>query len=107
MPVLGTKKFWKPAEGASASQKENQILKNSGYINIQLTSVAYKSTGNFWQKLVGGKDKIALATSVKYNSGTNQVESNSVQDVREVRANRKYDLGIQRNIAVKVPANAD
>ena len=29
MSILGTKKFWKPAQGASLTQKESQILKNS------------------------------------------------------------------------------
>ena len=107
MAILGTKKFWKPAPGASQTQKENQILKNAGYINLQLYSVNYMSIGNFWQSTFGGKDNIALATSLKYQSGVDSIEATSVQDVREVKVNHKYNLGLQRNIAVKIPAYAD
>ncbi|MCX6307219.1 MAG: hypothetical protein NT040_19815 [Bacteroidetes bacterium] len=107
MTVLGTKKFWKPAPGASSSQKENQILKNSGYINLQLHSVNYMSKGNFWQSTFGGWDKIALATTLKYHKGVELIEATSVQDMREVPVNKVINLGLQRNIAVKIPANAD
>lgn len=107
MAILGTKKFWKPAPGATATQKESQILKNAGYINIQLHSVNYMSVGNFWQNVFGGNDSIALATSLKYQSGTESIEATSVQDVREVKVNQNYNFGLQRNIAVKIPANAD
>lgn len=107
MPVLGTKKFWKPAAGASLTQKENQILKNSGYINIQLTAVNYMSKGNFWQRIFGGRDKIALATNLKYQSGTSTLEASAIQDVREVKTDANKNLGIQRMIAVKIPANSD
>ena len=107
MAILGTKKFWKPAPGATSTQKENQILKNAGYINIQLHSVNYMSVGNFWQNTFGGDDNIALATSLKYQSGTETIEATSVQDVREVEANKVINFGLQRNIAVKIPANAD
>ena len=107
MSILGTKKFWKPAQGASLTQKESQILKNSGYINIQLYCVNYMSIGNFWQKKFGGKDKIALATNLKYQTGVNSIEASSVQDVRVVKTDQNYNLGLQRNIAVKIPASAD
>ncbi|HVO73567.1 MAG TPA: hypothetical protein VMT35_06065 [Ignavibacteriaceae bacterium] len=107
MAILGTKKFWKPTTGASAVQKENQILKNAGYINLQLQTVNYMSVGNFWQSTFGGKDKIALATTLKYQSGVDSIEATAVQDVREVEVNKNYNLGLQRYIAVKIPANAD
>ncbi|ACM21533.1 hypothetical protein Geob_3190 [Geotalea daltonii FRC-32] len=107
MAILGTKKFWKPAQGAANSQQESQILKNTGYINIQLYCVNYMSVGNFWQNVFGGSDTIALATNIKYDSGVESIEATSVQDIREVAVNRNYDLGLQRNIAVKIPANAD
>ena len=107
MAILGTKKFWKPSVGASATQRENQILKNAGYINLQLRTVNYMSVGNFWQTTFGGKDNIALATTLKYQSGVESIEATSVQDVREVKVNKNYNLGLQRNIAVKIPANAD
>ena len=107
MPTLGTKKFWKPAPGASATQKENQILKNSGYINIQLFSVNYMSKGNFWQKTFGGKDKIAMATSLRYETGVESIEASSVQDQRTVKVDKNHILGLHRNVAVKIPAIAD
>ena len=107
MAILGTKKFWKPSIGASTTQKENQILKNAGYIKLQLKTVNYMSKGNFWQTTFGGKDNIALATTLKYQSGVDSIEATSVQDLREVKVNENYNLGLQRNIAVKIPANAD
>jgi hypothetical protein len=107
MPTLGTKKFWKPATGASVSQKENQILKNTGYINIQLVSVNYMSSGNFFQNIFGGEDQIALATNLKYQTGVDSIEAASVQDVKTVRVNRNYILGLQRYIAVKIPGHSD
>jgi len=107
MPILGTKKFWKPASGTIATQKANQILKNSGYINLQLRTVNYMSKGNFWQSTFGGKDKIALTTTLKYQTGVESIEATSVQDVREVKVDQNYNLGVQQNIAVKIPAISD
>jgi len=107
MPILGTKKFWKPASGTIATQKANQILKNSGYINLQLRTVNYMSKGNFWQSIFGGKDKIALTTTLKYQTGVESIEATSVQDVREVKVDQNYNLGVQQNIAVKIPAISD
>jgi hypothetical protein len=107
MAILGTKKFWKAAQGEASTQQSSQILKNSGYINIQLHSVNYMSVGNFWQSTFGGSDKIALATNVKYQTGVDSIEATAIQDVREVKVNRNYNLGLQRNIVVKIPANSD
>lgn len=107
MSIIGTKKFWKPAQGAGSAQKENQILKNTGYINLQLYCVNYMSIGNFWQKTFGGKDNIALATNLKYQTGIESIEATSIQDVRVVKTNKNYNFGLQRNIAVKIPASAD
>lgn len=107
MAILGTKKIWKPAPHTAASQKENQILKNAGYINIQLYCVNYMAKGNFWQDVFGGKDHVVLTTSLKYQTGVETIEATSVQDMREVRVNQNYNLGLQRNLAVKVPAHAD
>ncbi|RYF79367.1 MAG: hypothetical protein EOO03_18230, partial [Chitinophagaceae bacterium] len=104
MAILGTKKFWRPSTGASSVQKENQILKNAGYINVQLRTLNYMSVGNFWQQTFGGSDKIALATTLKYESGVESIEATTVQDMRKVRTDESYNLGIQRNIAVKIPA---
>ncbi|WP_343614046.1 hypothetical protein [Flavobacterium sp.] len=107
MTVIGTKKFWKPAPGASASQTENQILKNTGYFNIQLFSFNYMSKGDFFQNTFGGKNNIALSTTLKFDSGTTSIEAASIQDVRKVPTGNNFNQGLQRNIAVKVPANAD
>ncbi len=107
MTILGTKKFWMPSPGSTCSQGQDQILKNSGYINIQLFSVNYKSNGNFWQNIFGGSDNIALSTNIKYQTTTENIEATSIQDVRKVDANKTCNLGLQRNITIKVPANAD
>lgn len=107
MATFGSKKFWKPAFGASPMQRESQIQKNKGYVTLQLYCVNYNSEGNFWQRTFGGKDKIALATTLKYQDGVKEIEATAVQDVREVRSNRSYNLGIQRNIATKIPATAN
>lgn len=107
MSILGTRKIWVPVLGASSTEKENQILKNSGYINLQLHSVNYMSKGNFWQSTFGGRDNIALATTLKYQKGVESIEATSVQDAREVKVNGNYNLGLQRLIATKIPASAD
>jgi len=65
MHILGAEKFYKPHD-SSLSDKDNQILKNSGYISILLHSVLYNSKGNLWQEIFGGVDTIALATSTIY-----------------------------------------
>ena len=75
MTILGTKKFWMPSPDSTGSQSEDQILKNSGYINIQLFSVNYKSNGNFWQNIFGGSDNIALSTNIKYQTTTENIEA--------------------------------
>ena len=107
MAILGTKKFWRAVNGNTLNQKENQILKNAGYISIQLRTVNYMSKGSFWQGIFGGRDKIALTTSIKYLNAGRSVEASTVQDVREVKVNANYNFGIQRDLAIKIPANAD
>jgi hypothetical protein len=107
MPVLGTKKFWIPVAGETKTQRENQILKNTGYINIQLRAVNYMSKGNFFQRVFGGHDKVALATNMRYESGTSSVEANAIQDVRTIKTDRNVNLGIQRMVATKVPATSE
>lgn len=109
MPSLGTKQFWIPSAGASATQRDNQILKNAGYINIQLFCVNYMATGNFFQHIFGGSDKVVLATNLKFESGVSSIEASSVQDMRKVRVHddASHSLGLQRNIAVKIPSSAN
>ena len=104
---MSTKTYWINSLEEITSQRNGQILKNTGYINIQLRSVYYKSKGNIWQNTFGGSDKVVLSTNVKYqNSGFN-VESSSIQDIRHVKVNRECHWGLQRNIAIKIPAHAD
>ena len=107
--VLGTKKFWLRSKNMKETQQENQILKNTCYINIQIFSVNYKSNGSFWQRHFNGTDKIALTTSVKYqaNQPNDSIESAALQDFRTVPCNISVNLGLQRNIAVKIPAHAN
>jgi hypothetical protein len=107
MTILGTKRFWIPSSGSTGSQSEDQILKNSGYINIQLFSAHYRPKGNIWQKTFGGCDNIALSTGVTYQTSAENIEATSIQNVSHVDVKRTYNLGLQRNIAIKIPANAD
>ncbi len=107
MAVLGTQKIWIRSTDSSGNESESQVIKNNGYISIQLHSVNYMSKGNFWQNVFGGNDKIALAVNIKYQSGTESIEATTIQDVREVKVNQNYNLGIQKNVAVKIPAVAD
>lgn len=105
MATLGTRKFYKNINNTSAAK--NQILKNSGYISIVLHSAFYHSKGNFWQTLFGGRDKIALSSTVTYKSSGRTIEAKSIVDKREVKANRNHELGLSRLLALKVPATAD
>ncbi|MDN3594663.1 hypothetical protein [Zunongwangia endophytica] len=105
MANLGTKKFYKSFN--SKTEENNQILKNSGYVSIVLHSAFYKSKGNFWQKTFGGSDKIALTSTITYQSSEKSIEAKSIVDKRKVKADRNHPLGLTRNIALKVPAIAD
>jgi len=107
VPIMGTKSFWMSSSNNDVCQKEEQVLKNAGYINIQLYSAHYKASGNFWQQHFGGSDKIVLSTSVKYQTSTENIEAIAIQDIKVVDINQTHDLGLQRNIAIKIPAHAD
>lgn len=104
MATLGTKKFWKPSIGGSAPQ---QILKMSGYINVLLQAVHYFSKGNSWQTIFGGSDKITLTSRIVYRYGSSTIECAAIQDVTTVDSNSVQALGTGRNVALKVPADAD
>jgi hypothetical protein len=107
MSVLGVKTFWRPLVNTSSAEKDNQVIKNMAYINLQILSVNYMSIGSFWQNTFGGNDNIALATTLKYQSGGTIVEATAVQDNRKVKAGINNNLALKRNIGVKIPANAD
>lgn len=106
MGILGTKVIWKPLSGDQDASK-HQILKNGGYINVILKNAQYNSIGSFWQKAFGGSDKITLSANVVFKNGTDMIEATTVQDVREVKANRTYTLGLGGTLALKVPAYCD
>ncbi|MCD4708460.1 MAG: hypothetical protein K8S62_12080 [Candidatus Sabulitectum sp.] len=106
MGSLGTRKFYKTFDGAS-DVGNNQILKNSGYISIVLHSVFYNSKGNFWQRMFGGSDKIALTSSISYLSTARTIEAIAIQDKRKVKSDITHILGLARLVALKIPANAD
>lgn len=79
----------------------------SAYVSIVLHSAHYRSTGDFWQRLFGGQDNVALTSKVTYRYGSDSIEAQAVQDSRQVKANRDAYLGISRLVALKVPADAD
>lgn len=105
MATLGTRKFYKSFNSQAADK--NQILKNSGYISIVLHSVMYNSKGNFWQRVFGGNDDIALSSTITYKSSNRTIEAKSIVDKRKVKANRNHILGLSRLVALKIPAIAD
>ena len=107
MTILGTKKYWIGSSDQTTCQQDEQILKNSGYINIQLHSAHYKSNSNFWQRTFGGSNTIVLSTNVKYKTSIEDIDSTSIQDIKNIDINKTYNLGLQRNIAIKIPAHAD
>lgn len=107
MALLGIKKVWLPTDGTTGNQSDNQILKNTGYVNIQIHCVNYMSKGNFWQNTFGGSDTITLVTTIEYQSQTEKITAASVQNVRTVKANDSGNIGLQKNLALKVPANCD
>jgi len=106
MVSLGTRSFWKPTSGIDDPAKQ-QIIKLSGYINIVLQAAHYRSNGNFWQRIFGGSDQITLTSQVTYQTGGDTIAAAVVQDARTVKANRSHYLGVGRNVALKVPADAD
>lgn len=103
--LMGTKKVWQSFN--NLSEKENQILKNSGYITIHMVSFTYASKDDFLQRIFSGKDRIALSSSVTYGADKDAVESTAVQDVTSVRSGKSYLLGKERILAEKIPANAN
>jgi hypothetical protein len=106
MTSLGTRSFWKATSGTDDPAKQ-QILKLSGYINIVLQAAHYRSNGNFWQRIFKGSDQITLTSQVTYQTGGETIAAAVVQDARTVKANRSHYLGVSRNVALKVPADAD
>jgi len=107
MNSSGTRTFWKPLPDSSEGLASQQILKLSGYINFVLKGVHYQSSGNRWQKIFGGSDKITLTSQITYQNGSDTISAAMVQDVRTVDANRATYLGIGRSVALKVPADGD
>ncbi len=104
--LTGTRVYWRPA-ARSETDSPRQILKNSGYINVVLQAVQYKSSGNFWQQTFGGRNKITLSTHVLWQSGSDSKTAAVIQDVREIAVPSRNILAIGRNVVLKVPAGAD
>ncbi|HYI97715.1 MAG TPA: hypothetical protein VEX68_29515 [Bryobacteraceae bacterium] len=103
--LKGTRVYWRPS--VSGSTAPRQILKNSGYISIVLHAVQYKATGNFWQDIFGGSDKVTISTQVTWQSGSDPKIAAAIQDFRKVSSPSVNPLAIGRNIVLKVPAVAD
>ena len=109
MSVLGTQHVWKP-KGSSKNQaeKDNQILKNKGYISINVEKVMYHGKPTIWQKATGGKDKVAITASLVYKTqGQDDVEAKVVLKAGEVDANTPSLLSQKRYIALNVPTHAE
>jgi hypothetical protein len=94
--ILGTKVYWRPSVGADSTPR--QILKNSGYISVVLQAVQYKASGNFWQEIFGGSDKITVSTQVTWQSGSDSKTAATIQDVRKVSVPSVNSLATGRHI---------
>jgi hypothetical protein len=104
--VKGTRVYWRPSSTAQGGGPQ-QILKNSGYINVVLQAVQYKANGNFWQQMFGGSDKITVSTQVTWQSSGDPKIAAAIQDFRKVSVPSTNTLAVGRNIVLKVPAAAD
>lgn len=98
---FGTRIYFLPDSG------NPQILKGSGYVSINLKGAHYRSSGNLWQKIFGGSDKVVLSTQVTRTSGTASVTSQSIEDVRQIQTGTPYYFGSGRAIALNIPADCD
>lgn len=109
MYTLGTQNFWKPhVDKNDKSQKESQILKNQGYISIFVEKVFYNSRPTFFQKLFGGKDKVAIVTTATYKTpGQSDIEAKIVLGASSLRANASNTLSKNSLIALNIPTHAD
>lgn len=87
--------------------KSPQILKGSGYVTINLRGAHYRSSGDLWQKIFGGSDKVMLTTQVTSISGTSSVTGQSIEDVRQIQTGAPYYFGSGRTIALNIPADCD
>ncbi|HZO87724.1 MAG TPA: hypothetical protein VFB38_05235 [Chthonomonadaceae bacterium] len=104
--MLGTRRIWKSAAGTDDAAA-HQIRKMSGYVSIVLQAAQYHTSGNWWQRRFGGSDRITLKSEVIHQHGNNPVTAATIQDTSRIRVGHPFHLPIGRNIAVKLPADAD
>jgi len=71
-------------------------------------SAHYRADGNFWQKIFGGSDKVALTTGIVHTSGAKQTSSASVEDTRTFDVGKPSYFGLGNHfIALKLPTECD
>lgn len=106
---MATKRFFVPFPENDPDPMKNQILKNSGYFSITLFSVQYRAKGNFWQGLFGGKNDVALVSSVSYDTTEQSIVAKSIQDNRTIKVKKDDTIpfGISKPVALIVPTISD
>jgi len=104
---FGTRIYFIPTPGMDP--KSTQILKGRGYVTLNLKGAHYRSTGNLWQKIFGGSDKVSLSTQVTHrsSSGVNDISSSSIEEVRKIDVGHPFYFGSGRFIALKLPTDCD
>ncbi|MEM7374808.1 MAG: hypothetical protein AAF587_39820 [Bacteroidota bacterium] len=109
MTLLGTRNIWKPRpSNKNKSEKDSQILKNQGYISVFLEKVHYQASPHFFQKVFGGKDKVAIMTTTTYKTpGRPDIEAKIVLGSSTVDANVPTTLSKSCLIALNVPTQAE
>lgn len=109
MNILGTRNIWKSRSSTSnKSEKDSQILKNKGYISVFIEKVFYNAAPTFFQNIFGGKDKVAITTTVIYKTpGQPDIEAKIVLGSTSVNAKYPSILSKSSQIALNVPSQAE
>jgi hypothetical protein len=102
---FGTRIFFLPNAGITLPA--SQILKGSGYATINVKGAHYSSSGNLWQKIFGGSDKVTLSTQVDYIAGGRTTSSSSIEETRQIQVGHPYYFDSGRPIATLLPTDCE
>jgi hypothetical protein len=84
------------------------IVKNECYFSMIFLGGNYLSSGNFLQKIFGGRDDVALIAGLRLQPDgmliTNLEEPNVVLDKRSIKPGRNTNVPSMLNMLVKIPA---
>jgi hypothetical protein len=108
---FGTRNYFIP--NAGMTPQSAQILNGTGYVTVNIKGAHYRSSGNLWQQIFGGSDKVTLTTQVSHilSSAAGPAATNptgaSIEDVRQISTGQPYYFGSGRAIALDLPADCD